>query len=100
MLLRHKPDRKQGWFYRSFGALLSNGVIDVYGRTLRWVLRHQPLTLLVAVGTLVLTIFLYIVVPEGLFPGAGHRRDPRHFGSAADRLVRRDGGAAAGAGAR
>jgi multidrug efflux pump len=34
----------------------------------RVVLRHQPLTLLVAIGTLGLTIYLYIVVPKGFFP--------------------------------
>ena len=34
----------------------------------RVVLRHQPLTLLVAAGTLGLTIYLYIIVPKGFFP--------------------------------
>ncbi len=34
----------------------------------RVVLRHQPLTLLVAAGTLALTIYLYLVVPKGFFP--------------------------------
>ena len=33
-----------------------------------WVLVHQPLTMLVAVGTLVLTILLYILIPKGFFP--------------------------------
>ena len=37
---------------------------------------------------------------EGLLPGAGHRRDPGHLRSAAVGLVRRDGRAPAGAGAR
>ena len=35
--------------------------------------------------------------PQGLLPGAGHRRDPGHLRGAADRLVRGDGRAAAGA---
>ena len=43
-------------------------VIAFYGRTLRWVLRHQTATLLVAVATLVLTIVLYMIVPKGFFP--------------------------------
>ncbi len=34
----------------------------------RVVLRHQTLTLLVAAGTLVLTIYLYVIVPKGFFP--------------------------------
>src|SRR5437879_5231952 len=42
--------------------------IALYGTTLRWVLGHQAATLMVAVGTLVLTILLYIVVPKGFFP--------------------------------
>jgi len=43
-------------------------MIDRYATTLRWVLRHQPGTLLVTIGTLVLTILLYVVVPKGFFP--------------------------------
>src|SRR6185437_6559834 len=39
-----------------------------YGRTLTWVLRHQTATLLVTAGTLVLTLWLYVVVPKGFFP--------------------------------
>ena len=43
-------------------------MIAFYGRTLKVVLRFQPLTLLVAVATLALTIFLYIIIPKGFFP--------------------------------
>jgi len=43
-------------------------VISEYGRLLNWVLDHQPLTLAVAIGTLVLTVLLYIVIPKGFFP--------------------------------
>ncbi len=43
-------------------------MIAFYGRTLKVVLRFQGLTLLVAVATLVLTIFLYIIIPKGFFP--------------------------------
>src|SRR5262249_53379128 len=38
------------------------------GRLLRWVLDHQPVTLLVAAATLGLTVFLYVVIPKGFFP--------------------------------
>jgi multidrug efflux pump subunit AcrB len=41
---------------------------DFYGRTLRVVLRYQAITLLVALSTLVLTIFLYIIIHKGFFP--------------------------------
>lgn len=39
-----------------------------YARSLEWVLKHQRITLLVALGTLVLTVLLYIVIPKGFFP--------------------------------
>jgi multidrug efflux pump len=45
-----------------------NWVIARYGTTLQWVLRHQPLTLLITFSTLVATILLYIAVPKGFFP--------------------------------
>ena len=47
---------------------LFDRVIQFYGKTLQWVLRHQTPTLLVAVATLVLTVLLYIIVPKGFFP--------------------------------
>ncbi len=43
-------------------------LLDRYDRSLVWVLDRQPLFLLIAIGTLVLTIFLYIVIPKGFFP--------------------------------
>ncbi|MDD1622380.1 MAG: MdtB/MuxB family multidrug efflux RND transporter permease subunit [Methylococcaceae bacterium] len=43
-------------------------VIAAYGRSLEWVLLRQPLTLLVAATTLLLTIALYIIIPKGFFP--------------------------------
>src|SRR5258707_11312700 len=39
-----------------------------YSRTLRWVLRHEAATLLVAGITVVLAIYLYVGIPKGLFP--------------------------------
>ena len=66
-LLRHKPEAQQGWFYRASEHVLER-VIEVYGQTLQWVLKHQTATLLVAAGTLVLTVWLYVIVPKGFFP--------------------------------
>ena len=54
-------------FYQALGHAF-DGMIALYGRTLRVVLRFQALTLLVAAATLVLTIYLYTVIPKGLFP--------------------------------
>ena len=66
-LLRHRPESEKGRFYRSSEHMFEE-VIAFYGRTLKWVLQHEYSTLLVAAATLVLTIFLYIVVPKGFFP--------------------------------
>jgi len=64
-LLVHRTE--QGRLYRLTERAFE-AVIAFYGTTLRWVLRHQPATLVVTVATLVLTIALYVVVPKGFFP--------------------------------
>ena len=66
-LLRHKRESQRGWFFRKSEAVFE-GVIAWYGRTLQWVLKHQPLTLAVTVGTLAVTVLLFIMVPKGFFP--------------------------------
>ena len=66
-LLRHKPESERGRFY-GWSERMFEGLMARYSRTLRWVLRHQISTLLVAAATLVLAIFLYVVIPKGLFP--------------------------------
>jgi multidrug efflux pump len=66
-LLHHTPEEKQGRFYRASGRFIQD-VIARYGTLLRWVLKHQGLTLTVAVGTLMLTVALYLVIPKGFFP--------------------------------
>ena len=66
-LLHHIPEDKQGWFYQASGRVFDR-IVAEYGRYLRWVLNHQGLTMVVAVGTLVLTVVLYIFVPKGFFP--------------------------------
>ncbi len=66
-LLKHTPRDQQGRFFR-WSEDMFDRVIEAYGRSLQWVLRYQTATLLVAVGTLVLTVFLYIIVPKGFFP--------------------------------
>ncbi|MCJ0973119.1 MdtB/MuxB family multidrug efflux RND transporter permease subunit [Pseudomonas sp. PS1] len=54
-----KDETRPDWVERLIGG---------YSRWLTWVLRHQTLTLLVAVGTLALTVVLYLAVPKGFFP--------------------------------
>ena len=66
-ILRHKEESEQGWFYRKSEHAF-NWIIAKYGTTLEWVLRRQPMTLLITVATLVGTIILYLLVPKGFFP--------------------------------
>ena len=66
-LLKHTPEAEQGWFYRESGWLLDR-VIARYGAMLDWVLDRQRATLWVALGTLALTVLLYVFVPKGFFP--------------------------------
>ena len=53
---------------QALGARWFARLIDVYDRWLIVVFRHQTLTLFVAVGTVALTVLLYVVVPKGFFP--------------------------------
>jgi multidrug efflux pump len=66
-ILRHRRPSEMSSLARCsqqwFDALIAR-----YGRLLSWVLDHQPLTLLVAVVTLALTVFLYVAIPKGFFP--------------------------------
>jgi multidrug efflux pump len=66
-LLKSRELSKHSGFYK-WSENIYERVIQFYGRTLKWVLRHQTSTLLVTAGTLVLTLFLYVVVPKGFFP--------------------------------
>jgi multidrug efflux pump len=66
-LLHPATEENKSNFYKK-SELAFERTIEFYGSTLRWVLQHQFATLMVAVGTLVLTIFLYWYVPKGFFP--------------------------------
>jgi multidrug efflux pump len=66
-ILRRTPEEQQGRFYKASERVFQR-VIAFYGRTLKFVLGYQTITLLVAAATLVLTIVLYIVIPKGFFP--------------------------------
>jgi len=66
-LLRHKKDAEEGRFYKASEKVFEK-TIAFYGKTLTWVLRYRTATLLVAAGTLVVTILLYIAIPKGFFP--------------------------------
>ncbi|WP_462370183.1 MdtB/MuxB family multidrug efflux RND transporter permease subunit [Oxalobacter formigenes] len=66
-LLKHVPEENQNTFFRASGHFFDR-VIAEYAKWLNWVLDRQKLTLMVAVGTIVVTALLYIVIPKGFFP--------------------------------
>jgi multidrug efflux pump len=67
-LLRAKGEEKKPGRLLAASERVYERVLHFYERTLRFVLDHQPATLLVAVATLVVTILLYLAVPKGFFP--------------------------------
>ena len=66
-LLKRQDPAKRNRFY-TMSENFYDRVVAFYGRGLKFVLRHQTTTLLVTAATLVLTLFLYVVVPKGFFP--------------------------------
>jgi multidrug efflux pump len=66
-LLKHTPESSQGRLFRASEKAFET-VIAFYGRTLKFVLRFQTITLLVAVATLLFTVFLFYKIPKGFFP--------------------------------
>lgn len=84
-LLRHTPEGKQDRFYQ-WSEHMFERIIAFYGRTLRFALRFQPVVIALAAATLVLSVYLFIVIPKGFFPiqdtgvGSGDFAGPRcHF---------------------
>ena len=66
-ILRRRPRAEHGRFHRASERGF-DAMIAFYGRTLRVVLRHRTLTLIVAAATLALTVALYAVIPKGFLP--------------------------------
>ena len=66
-LIRHHPDGERTRFDLKAEQIF-NARIARDGQALDWVLDRQPMTLLVALLTLALTILLYVVIPKGFFP--------------------------------
>ena len=66
ILKQHNPATEGPFLHKT--QQLFDDLIAAYGKALTWVLDRQKLTLLVAAGTMALTVCLYIVVPKGFFP--------------------------------
>jgi multidrug efflux pump len=65
--LRPIDKQKHNAFYRA-SEFVFDGLLRTYRFALRWVLAHQPVTLVVTILVACLSVFLYIKVPKGFFP--------------------------------
>ena len=81
-LLKSEAGKQHGWLYRLVERGF-DGLVGAYERGLKVALRHRFLTLLVMLGTIGLTGYLYVIIPKGFFPqqdtGTDHR--PRRRGA-------------------
>ncbi|MFZ0278812.1 MAG: multidrug efflux RND transporter permease subunit [Candidatus Sulfotelmatobacter sp.] len=62
-----ESNQRHNLFYRS-SEWFFNKLLGTYRHSLRWVLAHQPLTLMVTILVACLSVYLYIIVPKGFFP--------------------------------
>jgi multidrug efflux pump len=67
VLLRGRDEQKHGRLYRASERFF-NRLIGLYESSLHGVLRHPFITLLITLGTVGLTAWLYIIIPKGFFP--------------------------------
>jgi multidrug efflux pump len=65
--LKSERETKHGRLYKASERVFQWG-LNTYAGGLRWVLRHQPLMLVVTAATICISVYLYIVVPKGFFP--------------------------------
>jgi multidrug efflux pump len=67
LLKTKRPGERHNWVYQ-LSEKVFNWNLAGYSKSLTWVLRHQRLTLAVAIGTVGLSIYLFITIPKGFFP--------------------------------
>ncbi len=67
LLLSRKNAAEQAWFFR-WSERLFNDLLGSYERSLAWTLRHGRLMVLILVGTVALNVWLFIIIPKGIFP--------------------------------
>jgi multidrug efflux pump len=65
--LKSRDESRHGRIYRASERGFQ-WLHNEYSLGLRWVLRHQTLMLCITFGTMLLSVYLYIIVPKGFFP--------------------------------
>src|SRR5204863_324499 len=63
-----RPEREDQSRFSAWSGRAFDRIIHRYGQALDWVLDRQPMTLLVWLAALLLTVLLYFMVPKGFFP--------------------------------
>jgi HAE1 family hydrophobic/amphiphilic exporter-1 len=66
-LLKPVEAHEHGRWYLATEHLLQT-MLHGYERSLAWVMRHRPITLVFSLAVLALTVFLWRAIPKGLFP--------------------------------
>jgi multidrug efflux pump len=66
-MLKAKHEERHNFLFRASENFF-NTVLAGYERSLRWVLFHQPLMLAVTLGTVALSVYLFMAIPKGFFP--------------------------------
>ncbi len=66
-ILKNVKEKKEGRFYTKTEHIFEN-MIGVYGRTLRLVLEHRRLALIVTIIVVVISAFLFMRIPKGFLP--------------------------------
>ena len=67
LLKERREGERHNWMFRMSESFF-NATLAAYSKGLTWVLRHQPLTLAVTIGTIALSVYLFITIPKGFFP--------------------------------
>src|SRR6266496_2547179 len=65
--LRSSHDKKRSWFYQVTEGFFV-GMLNLYDRSLQWVLRHRPATMVSFVLILAATLYLFVRIPKGFVP--------------------------------
>jgi multidrug efflux pump len=66
-LLREKSREKPSWL-KDKGEQFFTAILRGYDRSLRWVLQHPAITMMILTGTILLNAFLFMTVKKGFFP--------------------------------
>ncbi len=67
MSARLLSDKGHGRLYEASEKVF-NFTLKIYEHSLGWVLRHAFITLMIAMGTLGLSVYLFEIIPKGFFP--------------------------------